>query len=103
RLPRPILRAQAVRPARPHFTGRSDNGAEEEADGVTAARGWRDVCRLDHFASVNATRIEKPSSPSSNFTLALLAIESQRFTKQANASHSSIGKPCGFSQAVSRQ
>ncbi|HEX2862698.1 MAG TPA: hypothetical protein VHN79_13715, partial [Lacunisphaera sp.] len=22
--------------------------AEEEADGVTAARRWRDVCRLDH-------------------------------------------------------
>ena len=24
-------------------------GAEEEADGVTAARGWRVVCRLDHW------------------------------------------------------
>jgi hypothetical protein len=45
-LPRPILWAQAVRPARPLDTGRS--AAEEEADDVTAARRWRDVCRLDH-------------------------------------------------------
>jgi len=34
--------------ARPDRTPPDRSEAGEEADGVTAARRWRDVCRLDH-------------------------------------------------------
>ena len=47
---RPVLRsfgAQAPAPVGLDSTGRSE--AEEEAEDMTAARGWRDLCRLDHW------------------------------------------------------
>lgn len=53
RVPRPILRAHAAA----HGAGRPPDGAqaEEEADGVTAARRWRDVCRVIIDNVANAT------------------------------------------------